>query len=117
VGFGEGDDEAKGVSEVSGDKFPNACKIVRVGGITNAIVIETGNQFEGECRLGFDMSFSSEADPVAKGAKVVREALGSGADSAVIPGAAVAKGIAAGVKFGTAGGAHGHAQVGVVEDE
>ena len=49
------------------------------------------------------MSFPSETDPVAKGSKVVGEALGSGADSAVIPGAAVSKGITAGIEFGTAG--------------
>ena len=48
---------------------------------------------------------------------MVGKAFGIRADGAVVPGAAVSKGVKAGVKFGAAGGAHRHAEISPIEDE
>ena len=63
------------------------------------------------------MNFAGKADAVSERLQVVRDAFGIGADSAVIPGAAVPEGVEASVEFGSARGAHRHAEIGAVEDE
>ena len=115
VWFGQADDEAEGL--LGGGVVFHPTEIVRVGGGADAAGVEAFHGIERKSGIGFDVNFSCNADAVTEGAEVVGETAGFGAACGVVPGAAVAHGVLAGVKLGPAGLAHRAGEVSLIESE
>ena len=90
---------------------------MRVGRVVDAVGVEAGEHVEGEGRGGFHVDFAGQADAVAERSQVVGQAGGFGAAGGVVPGAAVAQRVLAGIEFRPAGLAHRLAEVGLVEGQ
>ena len=117
VGFGEGYDEAEGLGEILSDEVLGPGEVMGFGGVVDTVGVEAGDGLKGEGLLRFNVSLACQTNAIAHRAEMMGNAFGIGPACSVVPGAAVPKGVSAGVEFGAAGGAHRHAKVGIVEGE